>query len=225
MIFAKNIEKVRKYFNTSNAGLEKILDLSNGYISGIEKNGTDNPGKLLLALKAKGISTDWFLSGEGEMLLSSVPAKTGEGQKVPLLRQKVSCGRGMEWETEDNIQEYIDIFDLVPRLKAGRVFALSVQGNSMIGAGIRSGDYVLFDSEGNQALSDGIYVFSLDGDVFCKQLEFDAISKKIKIYSIRVADMEKADLLLTLNAEDADFADRFRIFGHVFSWFHPNLEN
>jgi len=58
--------------------------------------------------------------------------------------------------------------------------------------------------------------------VFCKQLEFDIISKKIKIYSIRVADLEKAELLRTLNVEDADFADRFHIFGRVYSWIHPN---
>ena len=69
MNFAKNITEIRKYFNTSNAGLEKILGLSNGYISNIEKNGTDNPGKLLVALKEKGISTDWFLTGEGTPFL------------------------------------------------------------------------------------------------------------------------------------------------------------
>jgi hypothetical protein len=61
------------------------------------------------------------------------------------------------------------------------------------------------------------------GEVFCKQLEFDRISKKVKIYSIRVADLEKAELLTTLNVEEPDFNERFHIFGRVHSWVHPNL--
>lgn len=144
---------------------------------------------------------------------------------MPLLRQKVSCGEGQNWEDEQNIKGYIDIFALVPRIKPGRLFALSVQGNSMVGAGIRNGDYVLFNAENDQYLDDGIYVFALDGDVYCKQLEFDGISKKIKMFFLRVADMEKAELLKTLDVEESDFVDRFRIFGRVISWVHPNLDD
>jgi transcriptional regulator with XRE-family HTH domain len=70
MNFSKKIEYLRKYFNESNAGLERILGLSNGYLLNIEKNGIDNPGKLLVALAAKGISTDWFLSGQDNDLFA-----------------------------------------------------------------------------------------------------------------------------------------------------------
>jgi phage repressor protein C with HTH and peptisase S24 domain len=159
-----------------------------------------------------------FLSGHEKAL-----EKYTEGYKIPLLRQKVSCGGGVDWEDEQNINGYIDVFSIVPRYTLGRLFALSVQGNSMVGAGIKNGDYVLFCPKNDQYLDDDIYVFSLDGEVYCKQLEFDQNTKKIKIYSIRVADLEKAELLTTLNIEDADFADRFRIFGRVFSWIHPNF--
>lgn len=69
MFLAKKIEIIRNHFNLSNAGLEKILGLSNGYISNIEKSGTDNPGKLLIALSKKKISIDWFLTGKGSMFL------------------------------------------------------------------------------------------------------------------------------------------------------------
>jgi phage repressor protein C with HTH and peptisase S24 domain len=225
MNFKERLEEIRKYFNTENAGLEKILELSNGYISNIEKEGTNNPGKLLVELNKKGISADWFLTGEGEMLISTVPAKpeTSGGYKIPLLNQRVSCGEGANWEDEQNIESYIEVFSMIPQHKLGRLFALSVQGNSMIGAGIKSGDYVLFCTGDDPVLDDDIYVFSLDGEVFCKLLEFDIISKKIKIYSIRVADLEKAELLTTLNVEDTDFADRFHIYGRVFCWLHPNF--
>ena len=229
MNYKERLEKIRSHFNTENAGLEKILDLSNGYISNIEKGETNNPGKLLVELNKKGISSDWFLTGEGEMFLSSaVPAKIEEknSYKVPLLPQKVSCGGGADWLDEQNVKDYIDILSLIPSRMLGRIYAFPAQGNSMIGAGIRSGDYVLFCAEPEQHRNnDDIYVFSLDGEVFCKQLEFDAISKKIKIYSIRVADPEKAELLKTLDTEESNFSDRFHLFGRVFTWIHPNFND
>ena len=128
-------------------------------------------------------------------------------------------------EADQNIEGYKDVFSMIPRHKLGRLFALSVKGNSMLGAGIKNGDHVLFCTGAEPVLDDGIYVFSLDGEVFCKQLEFDIISKKLKIYSIRVADLEKAELLTTLNVEDSDFADRFHIYGRVFCWLHAESEN
>jgi len=230
MEYAKSIKKVREYLNTTNAGLEKILDLSNGYISNIEKNGTDNPGKLLIALKKKGISTDWFLTGEGEMLLQKQEKtlvntqKAGEGYKIPLLGQKVSCGPGKDWQEENNIVDYIDVFDQIPRLKIERLFALRVEGSSMLGAGIRNGDYVLFNPAKDQwPHDDGIYVIALDRDVYCKRIELDMA--KIKIYSIRVADLEKAELMATLDRKDTSTADRLTVFGRVLYWIHPNLED
>jgi phage repressor protein C with HTH and peptisase S24 domain len=229
MNFCEKIEKLLVFFNTTTAGLEKILGLSNGYLGNVEKKGTDNPGKLLAALNEKGISADWFLTGKGEMLLSSLPvaaksevAKTDEPYKVPLLRQQVSCGKGANWETEENIQAYVDILSLAPRYKHGKLFAFPAQGTSMIGAGIRNGDYVLFNVDPDQHLTDGIYVFVLDGEVYCKRLEFDDLSKKIKIYSVRIADLEKAELLATINIEEENSNDRFQILGRVVSWFHPN---
>ncbi|MDR1231136.1 MAG: helix-turn-helix domain-containing protein [Spirochaetaceae bacterium] len=79
-----SIEKIRTHFGTNHAGLEKILGLSNGYLGNIEKKGTDNPGKLLTALNEKGISADWFITGEGEMLLNP-PPRTQSGQEAATL--------------------------------------------------------------------------------------------------------------------------------------------
>jgi SOS-response transcriptional repressor LexA len=70
MKYEQNIEKLLSHFKTTNAGLEKILGLSNGYIANIGKKEIDNPGKLLVGLTEQGISSDWFLTGKGEMLLS-----------------------------------------------------------------------------------------------------------------------------------------------------------
>jgi len=68
MNFEKKIESLRMHFDTNNAGLEKLFGLSNGYISNVENNEVDNPGKLLTALSARGISADWFLSENGSII-------------------------------------------------------------------------------------------------------------------------------------------------------------
>ncbi|MDR2447524.1 MAG: helix-turn-helix domain-containing protein [Treponema sp.] len=229
--YSSRLRGIREALNLNIAEFARQLVVPRSTLVGWEA-GKSVSIEVLKPLETRfNVNIDWLLTGEGEMFLASVPAPAGrelakpsEGHKAPLLRQKVSCGPGEDWENETNIQKYIDIFSLVPRLKPNRMFALSVQGTSMIGAGIRNGDYVLFNAEKDQYLADGIYVFALDEEVYCKRLEFDRISKKIKIYSVRVADLEKADLLATLNIEDADFADRFSIFGRVVSWVHPNSD-
>jgi len=95
----------------------------------------------------------------------------------------------------------------------------------MLGAGIYNGDYVLFDGSYDQTPKDGIYVFALDGDVFCKRLEFDKISKKINVFSVRFADLDKAELVTTIDMRDTSTPDRLTIFGRVLYWIHPNSDD
>jgi len=220
--YSLRIREIREVLGLKIAEFARKLDIPRSTLVGWEEGKAVSIEVLKPLEKLFNVNMDWILTGEGEMLLSPIPAKS-EGYKVPLLNQRVSCGEGTNWEDEQNIESYIDVFSMIPQHKLGRLFALSVQGNSMIGAGIKNGDYVLFCTGDDPVFDDDIYVFSLDGEVFCKQLEFDIISKKIKIYSIRVADLEKAELLTTLNVEDTDFADRFHIYGRVFCWLHPNL--
>jgi transcriptional regulator with XRE-family HTH domain len=229
--FSDRIKAILKELGLSQVALAGKLGVSQGIISEFT-SGSRLPSKdFIFGLSKLGISIDWFLTGKGGMLLASLPlkvehglARTEDGFKVPLLRQKVSCGVGMHWEAEQNIQGYIDIFDMIPRLQIKRLFALCAVGSSMLGAGICDGDYVFFDGEADNLPHDGIYVFALDGDVYCKRLEFEKITKKIKIFSVRTADLEKAELLTTLDMEDTSVADRLEIFGRVVYWVHSNLE-
>lgn len=226
------IKQILKALNLTQTGLATKLGLSQGVISEFASASREPSKEFLLGLPKLGISLDWFLTGNGAMFLAPAlpPAKSPGGgittsgvggYKVPLLQQKVSCGPGQDWRDDNNIVDHINVFDLIPRLKIERLFALCVEGSSMLGAGIQAGDYVLFDSAADQRLRDGVYVFALDGEVYCKRLEFDGLSNKIKIYSVRVADLEKAELLTTLDVEDIDHADRLNIFGRVLYWIHP----
>jgi len=218
----KRLTEVRVNLGLTKKEFADRLAIASTVIVDIE-NGKREPSKnILLTVAAEySISLNWLCFGIGPKNLPSkipsLPANV-ETAKVPLLRQKVSCGPGQDWESENNIIDYIDIFN-ISRVKINRLFALRVEGSSMIGAGIQSGDYVLFDGATDQRVRDGLYVFSLDGEVFCKRLEFDM--NKIKIYSVRHVDLDKADLMRTLDTEDIDTADRLTIFGRVLYWLHP----
>lgn len=181
---------------------------------------------------AFGIDLDWFLTGEGEMFLSSKPEKKElepagqrEDHRVPLLRQRVSCGEGVDWQADDdNIEEYIDVLSLVPRLGTGRLYAFKADGSSMLGAGIKSGDYIIFNAEREPAYGNGIYIFALDDDMYYKWLEYDRLTNKVKVFSVWVAVFEKAELVRIIDLEDETQVDSFRIFGKVLCWIHPNME-
>jgi len=195
-------------------------------VAGYESGVSLPHAEFLTALhKNYGINSNWLLTGKGNMFIDS--AESGiipTGHQIPLLRQKVSCGPGQHWEDETNIDRYVNVFDLVPRLRTGKVYAVPVRGSSMLGAGIKDGDIVLFEADKEQDTSDGdgIYVFSLDGDVYCKRLEFDALTRQIKVFSVRVADLEKAELAMNFKADDSALSDRLHIFGRVFMWLHPD---
>jgi transcriptional regulator with XRE-family HTH domain len=147
--FSGRIKAILKELNLNQVALAAKMNLSQGVISEFA-NGDRLPSKeFIFGLSKLEISLDWFLTGIGEMFLASISslqrqelANLAGGHKVPLLRQKVSCGPGVNWQDENNILDYIYVFDMVPRLKSKRLFAL-------------------------------------DGEVYCKRLEFDGISKKM----------------------------------------------
>lgn len=203
----------------------KELGIRSQYLSDLRSGKSKNPNSdfVLKLIEVFKLNPNWLLTGEGEMFQKSaselIKCNDEAGYKIPILNQKVSCGPGQNWESEQNVVEYFDIRAISPKLNAKDVYGFRVSGTSMLGAGIRDGDVVLFSTK-EERLKDGIYVFGLDGDAYCKRLEFDSIANRIKIYSVRVADLEKAELIKTLNSTDDGFAERFMLFGRVFSWIH-----
>ena len=45
---------------------------------------------------------------------------------------------------------------------------------------------------------------------------------KINIFSVRYTDLDKAELMKTLDTQDMNTAERLTIFGRVLYWIHPN---
>jgi SOS-response transcriptional repressor LexA len=148
--------------------------------------------------------------------VNDAPTAIAKTYSVPVLKQTVACGPGIDWETNaDNIENVLEVDAFIPNLGLGRIFAIKAHGSSMAGAGIKGGDYLFFDAGKEIVPLDGIYVFALDGDVYCKRLEFEKLAKKVRIFSMRTPDIEKAELITMLDMSDNDFSDRFRIFGRV----------
>ncbi|MCI6892720.1 MAG: XRE family transcriptional regulator [Treponema sp.] len=218
----EQIRAIRKSKGMTQQEFATFMEVSSSSIANIE-NGTREISKAMMKsiVEKCGVNAHWLLTGEGEMFTKTESEKTPcvKDVMVPVLSQKASCGPGVEWNSEQNITEYISLATLSPAL-SGKVYGFRVAGTSMLGAGIKDGDIVIFDASPDQNLTDGIYVFSLDGDAYCKRLEFDRLANRIKIYSVRVADLEKAELLRTLDSTDEGFAERFQLFGKVFSWVH-----
>lgn len=216
------LKEIVKYTGLSDRAFAQSIDLAQTTFTNILLKGTEPKSDVLRAIIEKyKVDAHWLLTGEGEMFTKTESEKTPcvKDVMVPVLSQKASCGPGVEWNSEQNITEYISLASLSPAL-SGKVYGFRVVGTSMLGAGIKDGDIVIFDASPDQNLTDGIYVFSLDGDAYCKRLEFDRLANRIKIYSVRVADLEKAELLRTLDSTDEGFAERFQLFGKVFSWVH-----
>lgn len=216
------LKEIVNYTGLSDRAFAQSIDLAQTTFTNILLKGTEPKSDVLRAIIEKyKVNAHWLLTGEGDMFTKTESEKTPcvKDVMVPVLSQKASCGPGVEWNSEQNITEYISLASLSPAL-SGKVYGFRVVGTSMLGAGIKDGDIVIFDASPDQNLTDGIYVFSLDGDAYCKRLEFDRLANRIKIYSVRVADLEKAELLRTLDSTDEGFAERFQLFGKVFSWVH-----
>ena len=213
------IRKIITQTGLSDTGFAESIGIRQSTLSNMFMRESDPKAEVLQKIREKyNINSEWLLTGEGAMFISEETLPAVRNEAIPILSQKVSCGSGVNWESEQNIVEYLDIKELA--LKNRPLYGFRVNGTSMIGAGIRNNDIVVFSSQQNLAYNDGIYVFSLDGDVYCKRLEFDPIASRIKIYSVRVADLEKAELLTTLTSTDTTFTERFQLFGKVEFWIH-----
>jgi len=223
MSIGDRFKELRGNLRFNQSELARLIDANPSIISDIERGEKEPSKKIISALIIKcKINSNWLLTGEGEMFIKAADSEVAPaGYQIPLLRQKVSCGPGQHWEDEANIDRYVSVFDLIPRLKTDKIYAIPVNGSSMLGAGIKDGDIVLFEASPDQPANDGIYVFSLDGDVYCKRLEFDALTRQVKVFSVRVADLEKAELAMSVKVDDSTQSDRLQIFGRVFAWFHP----
>lgn len=169
--------------------------------------------------KNENISLEWLLTGEGEMFRNEQTQELAvqKAVRIPLLRQSVSCGPGIDWTNADNIEGYIEPITAITRgLK--HLYALHASGTSMVGAGINDGDLLFFNADEHQPISDDIYIFAFAGDVYCKFLRFDKLGMRVKIFSVEKRSLEEMELIKIVPVEDPEF----HLFGRVICWVREN---
>lgn len=107
---------------------QNIYKYENGIISNIPSDKIEAMAEILKTTPA------YLMGWEEETVLPPNIEPLGSMQKIPLVGQ-IACGTPIL--AEQNIEDYVD---LPGHIRAD--FALTCKGDSMIGAGIRSGDIV-----------------------------------------------------------------------------------
>ena len=216
------IKKLITHLGLNDSSFARELGFPQTTISNMLNRNSDPKSELLLAIVKKwGVSTDWLLTGEGEMFRGETKEVSQTYAKIPLLRQRVSCGPGKNWEESDAVETYIEPLCLIPSFRNKNIYAFRAEGLSMVGAGIHDGDIVLFDA-GSNAPEDDIYVFAWEGNVFCKLLKFNEFEHIINVYSVHTKEIDKAELLKKLDMDNPEVIDNFRLFGRVLGWINEN---
>lgn len=107
------IERLTSYFNSSIAGVEKTLNLSNGTLRRFYKGISNTPYALIKALKYENLNPDYFLKGIGTPTGEAEVQE--ENQPVPLSEEKES-GRIPYYDIDvmAHISEGLDLKEEVP---------------------------------------------------------------------------------------------------------------
>ena len=214
---------IEKIESETGKSIAKEVGCRSQYISDLKSGKSKNSGAdfVLKLIDHFKLNYEWLLTGKGELFISTVKQTVDISYRIPLLRQSVSCGTGQNWEDADVVEEYLEPLETFPALKNANIYAFRARGLSMVGVGIQDGDIILFDGNTNN-LMDDLYVFALDGNVYCKLLKFDTIQKQIQIYSVQKQDLTKAELIHVVDTDKEDSIDRLHIFGRVLAWIHEN---
>lgn len=93
------------------------------------------------------------------------PLATG-GKQLPLYSSKVPAG--FPSPAADHIEKHISLDELFD-IRAPHVYLVRIDGDSMQGAGIYSGDVVIVDRS-IEAVSGDIVIAALNSEPFCKRL-------------------------------------------------------
>lgn len=156
-------EIISRYREENKMSMDRFAQksgLSKSYISMLEKNYNPTTGKTInptvdvieKAAEVMNMDFDELISQiKGKVKLPPIPDE--EHIKIPLpnpelmrtvpIYGNISCGTGMF--VEDEIIDYVTVPVSMLRDKSIEVFGMFAEGDSMINAGINSGDLIIFE--------------------------------------------------------------------------------
>lgn len=138
--------------------------------------------KIQAMAKVLGVEPGW-LAGFQKNTSYSYDKSTGL-LTIPFISQKLSAGPGEDFLSDDCLEvKTIDVLACMLRGVEDRstLVCAEAKGDSMVGARIYSGDYVVFSR--GMVSGEGIYVISFGGDVLVKRIAFDPVGETVTIIS------------------------------------------
>nr|WP_321265229.1 S24 family peptidase [uncultured Sphaerochaeta sp.] len=157
--------------------------------------------------EVKTVSTpNYFIATKKSFVAEEIP---DGGLSIPIITQKLSAGPGQPWTQDDIIDgERLPIISrFIKPWNKDRVFAAEVRGDSMSGIQMFDGDMVIFVR--GEVEGDGIYVITVDDEVYVKRVAFNPFDRKVTIKS----ENDRYDPI-TVDA------DRITLVGKVIGWLH-----
>lgn len=239
--YSQRIKMIRESLTLKISDFSRQLNVPRSTLVGWEEGKTVSIDILKKLEKLFNVNIDWFLTGDGKMFLTSpksvinnesptdnygmntsyvesntLSVNLREG-KIPIFSQRVSCGPGQEWLSDENIEKYVDVTDLFPLVgKRKDIIGFPVRGGSMEGAGIMDGDIVIVRPIGSDFLGSNYYLYAYDDSVYLKYIVESDDSyitysllpdgEQRKIHEIRFDDEYQ----------------RMNILGIVVAWIHEN---
>lgn len=230
------LKNLLKELDLNQTEFAKAISISPGNISDI-MTGRSKPSLVTLKKIAEkfNVNLNWLLTGEGEMFITSnlpIEIKDAEiyiqkGKQlinitntnqvveidyVELFEQRVSAGPGQDLLDQHQSRFIPILHEIIHPYKANEIGAVIVRGDSMTKISLFDGDIVFF-VKANQLIGEGVYVYTIDNEVYVKRLAYDPIEKTLTIYSENDRYPPK-----TIKA---DF-DRIKIEGRVIAWIHKH---
>jgi SOS-response transcriptional repressor LexA len=192
----------------------------NTYDSLKKRGNLPRADEALIIAQRLGTTIEYLLTGETHAV-PSFSIRDDHGQEkwidgdlclIPILNQKVAAGMGQAMI--DDV-EIVGQLPFLTRMLRGAAPAdaksLEVRGDSMTGINIFDGDLVVFVP--GVIRGDGIYVLQVGDELIVKRVEFDPVSRKIRIMSENPRYQDRV--------ESAD-GQTIRVVGKVFGWVHAH---
>ena len=227
------LRTIRNTLKLSQQEFGKLLGIPQTTYANYENGKTNIPDDIKLKLFNEfSVNLNWLISGQGNMLLSDTTpvsytpvqkddeyiTATGKtypvsipdgGLSIPILASKVSAGPGEEWlPINFRENERLPIIERFIRpYKKDLVFSAEVRGDSMTGIQLFDGDMVV--AVRGYTDGEGIFVLTIDDEVYVKRLQWNPASKKIVVKS----ENERYE---PFEIEP----DRITILGKVIGWLH-----
>ena len=227
------LRTIRNTLKLSQQEFGKLLGIPQTTYANYENGKTNIPDDIKLKLFNEfSVNLNWLISGQGNMLLSDTtpvsytPVQKDDeyitasgktypvsipdgGLSIPILASKVSAGPGEEWlPINFRENERLPIIERFIRpYKKDLVFSAEVRGDSMTGIQLFDGDMVV--AVRGYTDGEGIFVLTIDDEVYVKRLQWNPATKKIVVKS----ENERYD---PFEVEP----DRITILSKVIGWLH-----